>query len=37
MNKVLFIKNGECSEKIDIEKFDTQNNLFESVKNKLLE
>ena len=37
MNKVLFIKNGECSEKIDIENFDNQHNLFESVKNKLLE
>jgi len=35
-DKVIYISNGNCSNIEDIDKFNTSSNLFESVKNKIL-
>ena len=36
MNKVVYISNGVCENKVDMNEFNDQNNLYDSVKNKLL-
>ena len=36
MNKVVYISNGICEDKVDMKKFNDHNNLYDSVKNKLL-
>jgi CCR4-NOT complex subunit CAF16 len=36
MNKVVYISNGVCEDKVNMNEFNDQNNLYDSVKNKLL-
>ena len=36
MNKVVYISNGVCEDKVNMNEFNNQNNLYDSVKNKLL-